>query len=296
MGANHAFEANNLLSGNTGLELDYTTNSTIISNNITDTTAWPIWLFAASGNKIFHNNIINSGWPVRIQALSADVWDDGYPDGGNYWSNYTGVDEKSGPDQDQPGSDGIVDTAYVMDVSNRDRYPLMKPFELAINIAVSNVKSKTVVGQGCTFSVEVTIENQWYFTENCNVTVYVNATAMDTKAVTLLGMSPTTVTFVLNTAGFAKGNYNISAYASPIAHETKTIDNTLTGNWILVTILGDTTGDGTVNLLDATLLGSAFSSKLSNALWNANADINNDYAVNYLDAIILGANFGNTDP
>jgi parallel beta-helix repeat protein len=296
MGANHVFEANNLLSGNTGLELDYTTNSTVVSNNVTDTRGWPIWLFAASGNKIFHNNIINSGWPVKIQALSADIWDDGYPNGGNYWSNYTGADDKSGPNQDQPGSDGIADTPYTMDVSNQDRYPLMKPLELVINIAVSNVKSKTVVGQGCNFSVEVTIENQWYFAENCNVTVYINATVMDTKSVTLPAKCPTTVTFALNTASFAKGNYTISAHASPVTHETKTIDNTLTGNWVLVTISGDTTGDGTVNFLDATLLGAAFSSKPGNSEWNANADINNDYAVNYLDAIVLGANFGNTDP
>lgn len=295
MGTNHVFEANNLLAGNTGLELDFTTNSTVISNNITDTRAWPIWLFAASDNKVFHNNIVNSGWPVKIQAFSANVWDDGYPSGGNYWGNYTGVDDKSGPSQDQPGSDGIVDTPYVMDGSNQDRYPLMKPFELVINIAVSNITSKTVVGQGCTFSVEVTIENQWDFTENCNVTVYVNATAMDTKSVILLGGCPTTVTFILDTAGFAKGNYTMSAYATPITHETKTIDNMLTGSWMLITIPGDTTGDSIVNYLDAILLGKAFSSKPSNPEWNANADVNNDYAVNFLDAIILGANFGETD-
>jgi len=59
-----------------------------------------------------------------------NVWDDGYPSGGNFWSDYEGVDEKSGSNQDQPGSDGVGDTAYAIDVNNTDRYPLMAPFSM----------------------------------------------------------------------------------------------------------------------------------------------------------------------
>jgi hypothetical protein len=44
---------------------------------------------------------------------------DGYPSGGNYWSNYTGVDADN---------DGIGDTAHTIDSNNTDRYPLMGPF------------------------------------------------------------------------------------------------------------------------------------------------------------------------
>lgn len=32
-----------------------------------------------------------------------------YPAGGNYFNDYNGIDEYSGPDQDIPGSDGIID-------------------------------------------------------------------------------------------------------------------------------------------------------------------------------------------
>jgi hypothetical protein len=59
-----------------------------------------------------------------------NVWDDGYPSGGNYWSDYKGIDVKSGPNQDQPRSDGIGDTPYVIDANNQDRYPLMNPYVL----------------------------------------------------------------------------------------------------------------------------------------------------------------------
>jgi hypothetical protein len=40
------------------------------------------------------------------------------------------IDVKSGPNQDQPRSDGIGDTPYVIDENNQDRYPLMNPYVL----------------------------------------------------------------------------------------------------------------------------------------------------------------------
>ena len=78
-------------------------------------------------NSIYHNNFINNGNQADAAEYSVNIWDNGYPLGGNYWSDYTGIDEKSGPDQDQIGSDGIGDTPYIIDADNRDRYPLMGP-------------------------------------------------------------------------------------------------------------------------------------------------------------------------
>jgi hypothetical protein len=45
-------------------------------------------------------------------------WDNGYPSGGNYWSDYTGTDNYSGPSQNIPGSDGIGDVNYTIDANN----------------------------------------------------------------------------------------------------------------------------------------------------------------------------------
>jgi GH25 family lysozyme M1 (1,4-beta-N-acetylmuramidase) len=59
---------------------------------------------------------------------SINVWDDGYPSGGNYWSDYTDVDLYYGPYQNQTGSDDIWDHPFIIDENNTDRYPLINPW------------------------------------------------------------------------------------------------------------------------------------------------------------------------
>jgi Periplasmic copper-binding protein (NosD) len=81
-----------------------------------------------NGNvSVYHNNIINN---IDLQAEdymgSENRWNDSYPSGGNWWSDYAGVDLNDGPNQDNPGvSDGIGDAPYVLDADSRDNYPLM---------------------------------------------------------------------------------------------------------------------------------------------------------------------------
>jgi len=93
--------------------------NTISGNNITGN-VYGIMLDGSNCNSIFHNNFVNNTAPA-VSINSVNVWDDGYPSGGNYWSYYTGVDANS---------DGIGDTPYVLDVQNVDNYPLMNPFRV----------------------------------------------------------------------------------------------------------------------------------------------------------------------
>lgn len=56
-------------------------------------------------------------------------WDDGYPSGGNYWSDYAGIDLCSGANQSIcTGPDGIGDTPRNVSLGSSDRYPLMQPY------------------------------------------------------------------------------------------------------------------------------------------------------------------------
>jgi parallel beta-helix repeat protein len=120
----------NNISGN-NLETNYNSSilldssyNRILQNNIKNN-GWGITLFTFGNNIIYHNNFINNLEQVRTWGSSlGNVWDDGYPSGGNYWSDYTGGDFYSGPSQNLLGSDEIGDVPYVIDSYNRDNYPL----------------------------------------------------------------------------------------------------------------------------------------------------------------------------
>jgi len=74
-------------------------------------------IWHSSNNSFYHNTFINNS--RQVESLnSTNVWDNGYPSGGNYWSDYSGRDANG---------DGIGDTPYVIDAGNVDRYPLMRP-------------------------------------------------------------------------------------------------------------------------------------------------------------------------
>ncbi len=59
-----------------------------------------------------------------VNANAQGTWNASYPTGGNYWTGYHGVDLRSGPGQNLPGSDGIGDTPFVGG-NVTDQYPLM---------------------------------------------------------------------------------------------------------------------------------------------------------------------------
>ncbi|MCK5397165.1 MAG: right-handed parallel beta-helix repeat-containing protein [Thermoplasmata archaeon] len=80
------------------------------------------WGDPSSDNIFYHNNFINNG--VSAVDEVGCIWDNGYPSGGNYWSEYTDADIFSGPGQNIPGSDGIWDNPYTFDTPNHDNYPL----------------------------------------------------------------------------------------------------------------------------------------------------------------------------
>ncbi len=99
--------------------------NTIARNIISNNQAYGIQLLDSKDNKLFHNCILNNSQQA-YDDTDQSQWDDGYPSGGNYWSDYGGVDFMSGLNQDQQGADGIGDTPYVIDYDSNDRYPLME--------------------------------------------------------------------------------------------------------------------------------------------------------------------------
>ena len=105
----------------------------IINNNIIENNHQGIHLQDSNDNIIYHNSFVNNTLQVSSEN-SANIWDDGYPSGGNYWSDYDGVDLYDGPHQNVTGNDGIGDTSYVIDTNNADRYPLMSPKSMQAHV------------------------------------------------------------------------------------------------------------------------------------------------------------------
>jgi parallel beta-helix repeat protein len=176
-------------------------------------------------NVIYHNNFFcNCAIPA---APASNTWDNGYPSGGNYWKTYSGTDSYMGRYQNETGSDGVGDTPYVGNANNMDHYPLMKPYGGEHDVGVTNVAtSMPTVGQGYNMNVTVALLNYGVATETSNVTIYANATAIQTIPISLVGRNSITLIFTWNTTGFELGNYTISAYVAPVPSETDIVDNT----------------------------------------------------------------------
>jgi hypothetical protein len=167
------------------------------------------------------------------------------------------------------------------------------------DVAVIGVKPlKTIVGQGYTTYIAVTVKNYGIFSETFNTTAYVNTTTIQTQTLTLTSGNSVKLTYTWNTAGFAKGNYTIWAYLEPVPDEIDTSDNTFFDGWVLVTVPGDINGDFKVDIKDLVLVIKHFGSYPSHPTkpWNPNADINCDNKVDIKDLVLVIKHYGQHYP
>ena len=172
----------NNVSGNSfGIYLALSEGNVVEGNTVADSVMYGITVRHAGGNFIFHNNFVNY-WQVDVSDAFVNVWDDGYPSGGNYWSDYGGVDEFCGVGQNVSGSDGLGDSAYGSDVNNTDLYPLMgffRVFDVVWNgssYSVGTVCNSTITGFSLTrleSSVEIglNVSGVWGTWGFCRVSV-----------------------------------------------------------------------------------------------------------------------------
>jgi len=152
---------NNLENGifilSVGALYPFTHNNSIIYCDIFGNRGYGINITSSYGgssnnNKFYHNNFLNDTNNAADECNNA--WDNGYPSGGNYWSDYWGDDLYSGPNQDIPGPDGIGDIPYEIPCEHGiDYYPLMNPFE---QYYILNISAPPEVDEGELFNVVVT--------------------------------------------------------------------------------------------------------------------------------------------
>jgi len=102
----------------------------IVTRNNLFNNSYGIQLINSDGSLVYHNNFIGNVHQATC-SFGVNIWDNGYPAGGNYWGDYNGTDLYNGPEQNETGGDGIGDVPQdVYFGIIEDDFPLMAPINL----------------------------------------------------------------------------------------------------------------------------------------------------------------------
>jgi len=134
---------NNITANVWGIEFLNSSNNMIWQNSITANDWYGIYLYLSLGNIIHGNNITDNGCGIESDSSSnfichnnfvnpanqvfthnsVNIWDNGYPSGGNYWSDHVCTGNPSNGSQ-----------PYVIDENNIDHYPFQDPNGWSLNM------------------------------------------------------------------------------------------------------------------------------------------------------------------
>jgi parallel beta-helix repeat protein len=161
-GNNNIISQNQILNNAKGFFITNSTGNMIIANKIESNGGAVSTDYG--GFVIYHNNFIDQtvgsdgSWSAmvldtayygQLANVTIPPWDDGYPSGGNYWSDYV----SRYPNASEIGDSGIGDTAYLIGIECAinsttvnsyvveaiDRYPLLAPVNISEPITISSI-------------------------------------------------------------------------------------------------------------------------------------------------------------
>jgi parallel beta-helix repeat protein len=130
LGASNSVVFNNTIVSNVESGIFLSGSKNIITANRVAANKYGVFittqLAAPRENEFYHNNFENN-WNNAFgnSSFLVESWDNGYPSGGNYWSDY----QSKYPNAVEKDSSGITNTPYIINSNNTDNYPLMTQFD-----------------------------------------------------------------------------------------------------------------------------------------------------------------------
>ncbi len=184
-----------------GVTIFSSSDNEMNNNNVSLNGGYGIRLTSSENNRIFHNNLNDNANQAYDNDGNND-WDDGYPTGGNYWSDYTGEDVNQSAGQDVPGSDGIGDEPYTNidgGAGAIDNFPLMNqtPDTAPVSINLISPRNNSVIKAGTIIDLDIKVPNIH------NVSYSVNSSSNQT-------IDPPD--YDINTTGWSDGDHLVDVW------------------------------------------------------------------------------------
>ena len=253
--------SNNTMCDNHHALLSIESNTNTIVNNTICGNINGIWMTDSSHNLICNNNFIDNTFQVHSET-SENIWDAGYPDGGNYWSDHVCT-----------GNPSTGSQSYTIDTNNIDHYPFQDPSGWLLNQLT--VASSPLTG--ITFAIngapQITPYTEWLLVSS----------------------------YILE-APEVHGEYVWSHWLEDgDTNRTKPFVLAGDINWTGVfRYRADINGDGKVRVDDVMVAAEAFGSYCTQAFllpichsrWNPDADLNDDWRIRVDDILAVALKFG----
>ena len=235
----NTLNSNNITDNNQGILMFDSSSNTIIGN-LVENNEMGIGFNSASNNMIRSNHFIDNTQQVydagatdSTISTSTNYWNFDYPIGGNYWSDYVGLDVKSGENQNEDGSDDFGDTPYEINSKNQDNYPLL-PYGSPFAIAIGGLQNKTYNSNSVSFT-------------------FTASKSSATVSYSLDGQSNVTITEGKTLSDLTEGPHKLTVYA-------KDTDGTETSDTVYFSISEEeptTPDNGETEELPITLIAAA---------------------------------------
>jgi subtilase family serine protease len=163
-----------------------------------------------------------------------------------------------------------------------DTYLDGTPYFTPVQVVIENIGNHSA-GQ-----FNVRFENHWV-TGGGQLETLLTQTVME-----LVVEENVTLTFLWRPAHTQNYSLTVTADCDNDIEEENEDDNVTIKPNLIVTMIGDVTSDGIINIFDAVVVGLAWGANPQSSNWNIQADLNHDNQINILDAVRISLHWGKT--